>query len=85
MNTTTSARFALTVTADIKNTGSRDGAEIVQLYANFNGDTHYGKNGNMRHKLVGFARVELKAGETKQLTAIFYWIIKVKRHAKGFF
>lgn len=57
----------LTVTADIKNTGSRDGAEIVQLYANFNGDTHYGKNGNMRHKLVGFARVELKAGETKQV------------------
>ena len=53
--------------ANVKNTGSRDGAEIVQLYANFNGDTHYGKNGNMRHKLVGFARVELKAGETKQV------------------
>lgn len=53
--------------ANVKNTGSRDGAEIVQLYANFNGDTHYGKNGNRRHKLVGFARVELKAGETKQV------------------
>lgn len=55
------------VTASIRNTGSRDGAEVVQLYANFNGDTHYGKNGNMRHKLVGFKRVELKAGETKQV------------------
>ena len=58
----------VTVTASVKNTGSRDGAEVVQLYANFNGDTHYGKNGNLRHKLVGFARVELKAGETKQVT-----------------
>lgn len=58
----------VTVTANVKNTGSRDGAEVVQLYANFNGDTHYGKNGNLRHKLVGFARVELKAGETKQVT-----------------
>lgn len=57
----------VTVTANIKNSGDRDGAEIVQLYANFNGDTHYGKNGNMRHKLVGFTRVELKAGETKQV------------------
>lgn len=56
------------VTANIKNTGSRDGAEIVQLYANFNGNSHYGKNGNMRRKLVGFARVELKAGETQQVT-----------------
>ncbi len=52
------------VTANIKNSGSVDGAEIVQLYANFNGNTNYGKNGNMRHKLVGFSRVEIKAGET---------------------
>lgn len=58
----------VTVTANIQNTGSRDGAEIVQLYANFNGDSHYGKNGNMRRKLVGFARVELNAGETKQVS-----------------
>lgn len=53
------------VSANVKNTGSRDGSEVVQLYANFNGDVHYGKNGNMRHKLVGFTRVELKAGEAK--------------------
>lgn len=55
------------VTANVKNTGSRDGAEIVQLYANFNGNANYGKNGNLRRKLVGFARVELKAVETKQV------------------
>ena len=53
--------------ADITNTGNRDGAEIVQLYANFNGNAKYGKNGNMRRKLVGFKRIELKAGETVQI------------------
>ena len=56
------------VTASITNSGSRQGAEIVQLYANFNGNANYGDNGNMRHKLVGFARVELEAGETQQVT-----------------
>lgn len=57
----------INVTADITNSGTRDGAEVVQLYANFNGNTNYGKNGNMRRKLVGYARIELKAGETKQV------------------
>jgi beta-glucosidase len=57
----------ISVSAAIKNTGERDGAEVVQLYANFNGNTNYGKNGNMRRKLIGFKRVELKAGETKQI------------------
>ena len=55
------------VTASIQNTGDKDGAEVVQLYANFNGDSHYGKNGNMRRKLVGFTKIELKAGEIKQV------------------
>ena len=53
------------VTATIKNTGNRDGAEVVQLYANWNGQ---GENGKKNKKLVGFERVELKAGESKQIT-----------------
>lgn len=52
------------VTATVRNTGSRDGAEVVQLYANFNGNTNYGKAGNLRRRLVGFARVEVPAGQT---------------------
>lgn len=58
----------LNITALVKNSGTKDGTEIVQLYANFNGNENYGYNGNMRHKLVGFARVDVKAGETKQIT-----------------
>ncbi len=51
------------VTATVRNTGSRDGAEVVQLYANFNGNTNYGKAGNLRRRLVGFVRVEVPAGQ----------------------
>lgn len=53
------------VTATVKNTGTRDGAEVVQLYANFNG---MGNNANLNKRLVGFERVELKAGESKTIT-----------------
>lgn len=52
------------VTATVRNTGTRDGAEVVQLYANFNGNANYGKAGNMRRKLVGFSRVEVPAGQS---------------------
>lgn len=53
------------VLATVKNTGTRDGAEVVQLYANFNGR---GNNANLNKRLVGFERVELKAGESKTVT-----------------
>ncbi|MCQ2220735.1 MAG: glycoside hydrolase family 3 C-terminal domain-containing protein [Prevotella sp.] len=55
----------INVTATIKNTGSRDGAEVVQLYANWNGK---GENGKKNKKLIGFERIELKAGESKTVT-----------------
>lgn len=55
----------ITVTAKIKNTGERKGAEVVQLYANWNGK---GENGKKNRKLIGFERVELNPGEEKTIT-----------------
>jgi beta-glucosidase len=42
---------------NLKNTGSRDGEEVVQLYAQFKGD-------DASKRLRGFERVAVKAGET---------------------
>jgi len=42
---------------NLKNTGSRDGEEVVQLYAKFKGD-------DASKRLRGFERVPVKAGET---------------------
>lgn len=52
------------VTVDIQNTGTRDGAEIVQLYTRdlVSSVTTYEKN------LRGFERVELRPNETKTVT-----------------
>jgi beta-glucosidase len=45
------------VSFNLKNTGSRDGEEVVQLYAKF-------KNDSASKRLRGFERVAVKAGET---------------------
>ena len=45
------------VSFNLKNTGSRDGEEVVQLYAKF-------KNDDASKRLRGFERVAVKAGET---------------------
>jgi beta-glucosidase len=63
------------VTLNVKNTGSRDGAEVVQLYVH---DGH-SKIDRPVHELKGFERVELKAGESKKVQfdldrmALSYW------------
>ena len=55
------------VSFTVKNTGVRDGAEVVQLYVDFpNATADHMKRLNRR--LVGFERVELKAGEQKTVT-----------------
>ena len=56
----------LTVTAKVKNTGSFDGAEVLQVYVGSKGAA----NGDDRpvKLLKGFQRVELKAGEEKTVT-----------------
>lgn len=53
----------LTATAMISNTGSRAGAEVVQLYARCNSAID-----RPQMQLVGFARVELEPGETATVT-----------------
>lgn len=66
---------ATVVTLNVKNTGTRDGAEVVELYVH---DGHSKIDRPVR-ELKGFQRVELKAGEIKpvQFTlgrdALSYW------------
>ncbi len=50
------------VSVTIKNTGNRKGADVIQVYANFSGDSNYG---TLNKRLVGFKRVELEPGEEK--------------------
>ncbi|MBP1541165.1 MAG: glycoside hydrolase family 3 C-terminal domain-containing protein [Prevotella sp.] len=62
--TTLRAGSEVEISFTVKNTGSRDGAEVVQLYVDFpNATVDHIKRLNRR--LVGFERVELKAGEEK--------------------
>src|SRR6266478_3378400 len=58
------AGFAELVSVEVKNTGPRDGDEVVQLYTRdlVSSVTTYEKN------LRGFERVHLKAGETRTVT-----------------
>ena len=58
------AAGALTVTVDVTNTGTRDGDEVVQLYATPPADTRPREH----RALCAFDRVPLKAGETKTVS-----------------
>ena len=70
------------VSVDVKNTGARDGDEVVQMYVSHEGS----KVQRPVEELKGFARVALKVGETKTVTlplaakALAYW----SDEAKGF-
>jgi beta-glucosidase len=61
---TQNARGNITVSFDVKNTGSREGDEVAQLYTRdlVSSVTTYEKN------LRGFERIHLKPGETKTVT-----------------
>jgi beta-glucosidase len=52
-----------TVTFTVKNTGSRPGAEIAEVYAALPAEA-----GEPPKRLVGFSKVKLKAGESKEVT-----------------
>ncbi|MGA7157983.1 MAG: glycoside hydrolase family 3 C-terminal domain-containing protein [Acidobacteriaceae bacterium] len=64
-----------TVSVEVKNTGERAGDEVVQMYVSHEGS----KVARPVEELEGFARVSLKAGETKTVTlplaakALEYW------------
>jgi beta-glucosidase len=52
------------VSVDVKNTGKRDGDEVVQMYVAHQGSTIE----RAKEELKGFARVHVKAGETTTVT-----------------
>jgi len=52
----------VTVQAEIKNSGQRAGEEVVQLYV------HQAGEKRPREQLAGFARISLKAGETRTVS-----------------
>ena len=52
-----------TVTFSVKNTGSRAGAEIAEIYAALPAEA-----GEPPKRLVGFSKVKLKAGESKEVS-----------------
>jgi beta-glucosidase len=54
----------VTVTFDVTNTGEREGAEVAELYVS---DTHSSVPRPVK-ELKGFARVELKPGESKKVS-----------------
>ena len=72
-NPTVAAAGTLEVKVDVKNAGSREGSEVVQLYVGFEGTAVADQWGRPKKQLEGFARLEAIApGATRTAT------IKVK-------
>lgn len=57
----------ISVSVKVKNTGDRDGEEVVQLY----GRDEYASKVRPRRELIGFKRVFIRAGESKKVTFKF--------------
>ncbi len=55
---------SVTVTAEVTNTGRREGDEVVQLYIH----QQAGSDSRPKRELKGFERLSLKPGETKKVT-----------------
>jgi beta-glucosidase len=79
--TTLSGDGSIEVRVDVKNTGTRSGDEVVQLYASYPAS----KIPRPNRQLVGFARVTIAAGETREVTLplpatrLAYWDVKQQR------
>ncbi len=69
------------VTFRIKNTGAKDGAEVVQLYVGLPGAKVF----RPEKELKGFQKIYLKAGECKKVSILFddktfrYWNVKTNQ------
>jgi beta-glucosidase len=72
---TTGGDSVVKVTFKVKNTGSREGAEVAQLYV---GDAHASVPRPAK-ELKGFAKVRLRPGETKEI------VLSLNRRAFSFF
>ena len=65
----------MTVTADVTNTGRREGDEVVQLYIH----QKAGSDSRPMREMKGFERIALKPGETKTVSFLLgpdelgYW------------
>jgi beta-glucosidase len=73
--TTGNLNLPVTVSFEVKNTGYREGAEVAELYV---GDAHASVPRPVK-ELKGFAKVNLKPGESKRVT------IKLDRRAFSFY
>ena len=62
--TSAGANPQVTVTFDLKNTGSRKGADVAQVYVS---DNHL-KAPHAERQLKGFQRVELAPGDTRHVS-----------------
>jgi beta-glucosidase len=65
----------VTVSFDVKNTGNREGAEVVELYV---GDSHSSVPRPVK-ELKGFAKLDLKPGESKRVS------LRLDRRAFSFY
>ncbi|MBQ7468957.1 MAG: fibronectin type III-like domain-contianing protein, partial [Pseudobutyrivibrio sp.] len=69
------------VSFDVKNTGEMEGKEVAQLYVSLPGAKVF----RPKKELKGFAKVSLKAGETKKVEIAFddktfrYWNVKTNK------
>jgi hypothetical protein len=60
-----SKQTAASFSVEVRNTGERDGSEVVLLFA---APPHAGENGRPLKSLVAFERVTLKRGESQTVT-----------------
>jgi beta-glucosidase len=75
----------LSATVTLRNTSSRDGDQVVQLYVH----QRVGKAARPVRELKGFQRVSVKAGETRTITIplraddLRYWSAATKKWEEG--